>query len=167
MTPLHADIIRTIEQHGPITSEDIADRLTVLGYGGGTCFDEFKRQVSKIASKMKQSGKVIGDDIPLPGAKPMRVYRMVETEEMASDVAEVELVETLDSLDTEREIQERQAVAETLTPEPVSVEVKVEHKPRLSAEQLIQGYKDAGSQGNMLVFAAGVAFAEKHHGISQ
>ena len=54
---------------------------------------------------------------------------------------------------------------ETTTPEPVLVEVKTTTRPRLSAEQLIQGYKEAGAQGNMLVFAAGVAFAEKHHGI--
>ena len=166
MTPLHADIIRTIEKHGPITSEDIADRLTVLGYGGGTCFDEFKRQVSKIASKLKASGKVIGDDIPQAKAKPMRVYRMVENAEMAQDMAEVELVATLDSLYTEREVQERQSVAET--PEPVSVEVKVAPKLNMTIDEALKMFhrlelKDT----DMVGFMYGIAITENHHGISQ
>lgn len=100
--------------------------------------------------------------------------------EMASDVAEAtlqqnltvadaDMVATLDSLDTEREVQERQSVAET--PEPVSVEVKATHKP-LTPRQLLDAFEESGEsfQGDLCdfrLFSAGAEFAEKHHGISQ
>lgn len=105
--------------------------------------------------------------------------------EMASDVAEIErpnvqknltvadadMVATLNALDTERESQERQAVSETVTIEPVSVEVKVTHKP-LTPRQLLDAFEESGEsfQGDLCdfrLFSAGAEFAEKHHGISQ
>ena len=164
MTPLSADIIRTIEHHGPITSADIAERLTGLGYGGGACFDDFKKQVSKIASKLKESGKVIGDDIPQPKAKPMRVYRMMEIEEMASDVAEVEAVTEKCSAT----VQESLTVAETVTPEPVSVDVKIEQKMPITVHQaMVAVWNESLEPEDVLAFMRGIEFAEKHHGIGQ
>lgn len=103
--------------------------------------------------------------------------------EMASDVAEIErpnvqknltvadadMVATLNALDTERESQERQAVAETVTPEPtVSVEVKAADKAPMSVQEVVDNYPLNFLDPNMFfAYCAGISKAERHHGISQ
>lgn len=153
MNQSYKDIITMIQRHGPITTSEVCEHLSQLGYGGAMKWQDYRDTVAKQLSYLKTLRAVTGEDLPQPKGKPLRYWSLATTEEMASDVAEIEA------------ITEGSSVTETTTPEPVSVSIKSAHKPRLSAEQLIQGYKDAGSQGNMLVFAAGVAFAEKHHGI--
>ena len=103
--------------------------------------------------------------------------------EIASDVAEIErpnvqknltvadadMVATLNALDTERESQERQAVAETVTPEPtVSVEVKAADKAPMSVQEVVDNYPLNFLDPNMFfAYCAGISKAERHHGISQ
>ena len=108
--------------------------------------------------------------------------------EMVSDTAKVEatlqqnltvdadMVATLDALDTERERQERQAVAET--PESftdtwsttLTTHFKSAHKPHLAISDIMDAYHQEVAEDtdqNFYSFCLGVAYAEKHHGISQ
>ena len=109
--------------------------------------------------------------------------------EMASDVAELEQPQPVinESLTTEAAAEESSDAAETdadkyrLTMtasldawgkgEDIAVEFKPAHKS-LTVRQILDGFENSGEsfQGDLCdfrLFAAGVEFAEKHHGISQ
>ena len=92
------------------------------------------------------------------------------TGEMASDVAELEQPVVSESLTTEAAAEESSDVAET--PEtftdtwanPPAVEFKPARKP-LAVRQILDGFEQ-GDLCDFRLFAAGVEFAEKHHGIT-
>ena len=190
MNQQHKDILTAIGRKQPITTSGVAEYLMDhFGYGGGMKWQDYRDKIAKQLNNLKNNGDLIGEDRPQPKGKPLRYWSLAEShpEEMASDVAEVEPQPVVnESLTTEAVAEDSSAThKENLTVEtpetftdtwtnPPAVEFKATGKenlpvettrPRLSAEQLIQGYKEAGAQGNMLIFAAGVAFAEKHHGI--
>lgn len=163
MNQSYKDIITIIQRHGPITTGGICEHLEFLGYGGGMKWQDFRDTVAKQLSYLKTLRAVTGEDRPQPKGKPLRYWALAESqpEEMASDVAEIEathkenLTVALENL--------------TITPEPVSVDVKVAHKPPISVLIGLDGFmrSETGDKPDAHSFMAGIAFAEKHHGIGQ
>ena len=166
MNQSYKDIITIIQRRGPITTGEVCEHLEPLGYGGGMKWQDYRDTIAKQLGYLKSKGDLIGEDRPQPKGKPLRFWSLAESqpEEMASDVAEVEAV----TEECSATVQENLAV-ETTTPEPVSVELRVSHQPRLAIDAIMDAYLADDLNGNdaFFVFAAGVDFAEKHHGIWQ
>lgn len=178
MNTQHRDILTAIGRKQPISTAGITEYLMdTFGYGGGMSFETFRDQVSKSVGYLKSKGDIAGEDRPQAKGKPLRYWSLATAEEMASDVAELKQPQPVvkESLTTEA-VTEESSVAhkenvtvETTTPELVSVDVKVTHKP-LTARQLLDAFEESGEsfQGDLCdfrLFSAGAEFAEKHHGI--
>ena len=159
MNTQHRDILTAIGRKQPITTSALAEYLMDhFGYGGGMEFDAFRDQVSKTIGYLKNKGEIVGEDIPQSKGKPLRYWSLAELqlEEMASDVAEIKAT-----------VHESLTV-ETATPEPVSVEVKVAHKPPMSVQEVVDNYPINFLEPHMFfAYCAGISKAEKHHGIGQ
>lgn len=160
MNALQQDIINIIRRNYSITTADICDKLEPLGYGGNMSFDDFKRHIGKTISKMRAEGHVTGEDRPNPGTKPIRYWMLPEAEEMASDVVEVET----------------HPDSRTYSEHYLESPPKPDYDPRtvafpkrpMSANRAISEFRIAGfSRDDMAVFMAGIAAAERHHGITE
>lgn len=199
MNQQYRDILTIIERHGPITTGDICEKLTGLGYGGAMSWVYFRDSVAKQLGYLRDKGEVTGEDKPQPKGKPLRYWSLAESqpEEMASDVAEVDiptvkdsltveeksLVHIIDSLDTNREITEREitnaedalfdaidrldALHDEIEDDDDDVsEPLFTHHP-MTVQQALANKPQWMGGNEFTNFLLGIEAAEKHHGISQ
>jgi hypothetical protein len=167
MNALQKDIIHLITRHGSMTSSQLQDRLntTELGYN----FE--LSHISKTASKMKSNGLLTSTERPNPGTKPVTYWALPEvvnqqmTTEMASDVAEVELAPPPSPL-VDFLIAEAERIPEIPAPdyEPSTVAFP---KRAMSVSQAMQEYADMDYDDPLGAFLAGIAAAERFHGIAE
>jgi len=166
MNAREQDIIHLLIQNGPMTSAQLQDCLTNKLYG----YNLEVEQISKIASKMKSSGLLTGEDRPNPGTKPVRYWSLPEpvTEEslateMDSDIAEIEQGEWSDAKTFECE-QAPEIPAPNYDPRTVAFV-----KRPMSAAKILREFANLGMEDDraMGVFMDGIAAAERHHGIAE
>jgi hypothetical protein len=159
MNAREQDIISIIKRHGPMTSAGLQVWLTMPALG----YNLEIEQISKIASKMKSNGLLVGEDRPNPGTKPVRYWSLPEpsTEEysateMASDIAEVQQGEWSDAKTFES------------TPECTEWKKLLPSKP-MSAAKILREFANLGMEDDraMGVFMEGIAAAERYHGIAE
>jgi hypothetical protein len=167
MNAREQDIIYLIDRHGSMTSAQLQDYLTAPRYG----YNLEVEQISKIASKMKSNGLLVGEDRPNPGTKPVRYWSLPEAAEMASDVAEVEQSpETYRDTWTNPPSAEVEFKAAPVIPEPDYEPATVAfRKSPMSAAKILREFANLGMEDDraMGVFMDGIAAAERHHGIAE
>lgn len=173
MSQQHKDILTVIKRHGSISTSEICEKLSELGYGGAMAWQDFRNLVSKQLCYLRDKGDIAGEDRPQAKGKPLRYWALAHPQSDCQSAGHSE--HDLEMVDAEAvtekcsaTVQENLTVAET--PEPVSVEVKVAHKPNLALADIMDAYHQEVAEDtdqNFYSFCLGVAYAEKHHGISQ
>ncbi len=166
MNARELDIHTLISAHGPLTSAQLQDYLTQPRYG----YNLEVEQISKIASKMKSNGLLVGEDRPNPGTKPVRYWSLPKpvaeeslATEMDSDIAEIEQGEWSDAKTFECEPEQAPEIPEP-DYEPSSVAFR---KVPMTVDRAICALGEAGfSHDDMPAFMSGIAAAERHHGIA-
>ena len=163
MNTRHTDILNAISRMTWLSTTGVAEAIEPLGYGGGKSWNEYRDMISKDLGYLKSKGLITGEDRPQLKGKPVRYWSLAnpqsecQSAEMASDVAELQPT-----------IKESLAVAETTTPEPVSVAVKIEQKMPITVHQaMVATWNESLEPEDVLAFMRGIEFAEKHHGIGQ
>jgi hypothetical protein len=184
MNQSYRDIITVIQRHGPITTSEVCEHLEPLGYGGGMKWQDFRDTIAKQLGYLKSKGELTGEDKPQAKGKPLRYWSLAESqnEEMASDVAEMDLLDAHPSSWPVDYLLAKATYKENLTVEtpetftdtwtnPPAVEFKAGTftKPTpISVNDALAGFPHWMDKDDSIhAFLRGIEFAEKHHGINQ
>lgn len=171
MNTQHKDILTTIGRKQPITTADIAEYLMDhFGYGGGMEFDAFRDQVSKTIGYLKSKGEIVGEDIPQSKGKPLRYWALAHPQSdcQSADYSEHDLEMASDVAEVEAATEDYSATVETVTPEPVSVEVKVLHNQNMTIDEALKMFHRLKlKDDDMVGFMHGIALTENHHGVGK
>jgi hypothetical protein len=167
MNALQQDIINTIRKHGASRTVEICEDLMPLGYGGTMNFDDFKSYIGKTISKMKAEHKVLGEDRPTPGSKPVRYWSLPEATEMASDVAEAGFWNERPVSMAPAFLNQKQA-PEIPAPDYDPSTVAFVKRP-MSAAKILKEFANCAFEDDrpLGAFLDGIAAAERFHGISE
>jgi hypothetical protein len=160
------DIISIIKRHGPMTSAGLQAWLTMPALG----YNLDVEQISKIASKMKSNGLLVGEDRPNPGTKPVRYWALPEP--VVNDQMTTESDHSEDGLEmVEQSPKEKMndfLLDKLKEKECTEWKQLLPSKP-MSAAKILREFANLGFEDDraMGAFMDGIAAAERHHGIAE